>query len=76
LTPLALKRSGRSLLGAAKLGTFTSAVIAALRLSLGLGAAVADVALNAAGTVLGYLLNRLPVWVARRACLKKAQRCC
>lgn len=72
LTPLALKRSGRSFLGAAKLGTFTSAVIAALRLSLGLNAAVADVALNAAGTMLGYLLARLPVLVqARCACQKQ-----
>jgi len=63
LTPFALKKSGRSLLGAAKVGTFTSAAIAALRLSLGLGAAVADVALNAAGTVLGCLLAKLPVVV-------------
>jgi glycopeptide antibiotics resistance protein len=67
LTPFALKKSGRSLLRAARLGILTSAVIATLRLSFGLGAAVADVVLNAAGTMLGFLLAKLG-----RACHKKS----
>ena len=71
LTPFALKQR-RSLLRAAMLGTITSAVIAVLRLSFGLGAAVADVALNAGGTMTGYLLAKLPVRVQARCHVQKS----
>ena len=68
--PFVRRKSDRGLRGAALLGALTSAAIAALRLSLGLGAAVSDVLMGAAGTALGDLLSQAVAVAAWRACLK------